>query len=588
MSIKQAETIGHHNVLSHLLWALDLYDTKDRSSRLNEMRSYDQKQSIYIETLQDRLIQALCDQTPAVSVLVNGLLDFSEAATTVVLSKTVISPIAKEKIYHQYTKHILCPILVSCIELMMEFREHSPFVRHLDELLKRTNEHGLAHAARRMLLDIIDIPECKVYLGELINLIGNIKPGRNQRRATIRGYIQSATIECNSIRDVKIRNKCLNQLVILQDAYSACIAAIYFDNKTGLGQYLARHYQEASDKFIHLLDVRIKSLSGMITTSIYAKNTLGLALSHDAKEHIEKLWCFAVKELPAVKNKYHNQSIQSLFYLLNEPDFNSLPIKTQEKAEKFINQAMTDAKLGYLKPYAAIFHTLHLIKNNELEKASQLLADNITTIYNDTVGSLPFHASMLQIALAIKLTPSEIKNGRFTSLVQNIINSQSLYADARIDDSFLLQLHYESFITHHYSHSILRSIRYYNDLVCKRLCISEERPQQAILDTWCQVEYALSKIDKKLDCLTGENIETSIHNILTKAEKEKPLITYLPSSTLYNCVRECLGLRAYLHISDTDHPCTSKMLSDTQYRLTLLKTLNPTQFEEESRCRALN
>ena len=158
MSIKQAETIGHHHVLSHLLWALDLYDTKDRSSRLNEMRSYDQKQSIYIETLQDRLIQALCDQTPAVSVLVNGLLDFSEAATTVVLSKTVISPIAKEKIYHQYTKHILCPILVSCIELMMEFREHSPFVRHLDDLLKRTNEHGLAHAARRMLLDFIDIP----------------------------------------------------------------------------------------------------------------------------------------------------------------------------------------------------------------------------------------------------------------------------------------------------------------------------------------------------------------------------------------------------------------------------------------------
>ena len=90
-----------------------------------------------------------------------------------------------------------------------------------------------------------------------------------------------------------------------------------------------------------------------------------------------------------------------------------------------------------------------------------------------------------------------------------------------------------------------------------------------------------------IDLVMADSTVISAPEITPKFSKDKD-VAYLPSSTLYNCVRECLGLRAYLHISDTDHPCTSKMLSDTQYRLTLLKTLNPTLFEEESRCRALN
>ncbi|MGU5715701.1 hypothetical protein [Aeromonas taiwanensis] len=94
MSLKEVKTIGYDFIVDHLLWALDLYDG-DRNARLKEKRSYTSKQNIYVDELHEKLMQALCTQGEDTTILVNGLLDFSEVAASYIFSKPVIAPLSK-------------------------------------------------------------------------------------------------------------------------------------------------------------------------------------------------------------------------------------------------------------------------------------------------------------------------------------------------------------------------------------------------------------------------------------------------------------------------------------------------------------
>ncbi len=159
MSLKEVKTIGYDFFVDHLLWAFDLYGS-NRNARLKEKRSYSSKQDAYVDELHEKLMQALCTQHRDVTVLVNGLLDFSEVAASYVLSKSVVTPLSKEQLYQRYAKHILCPLLVAYMDIFSEFHDEAPIIRHLDALLSSTNEQGVAHAARKMLLSILAAPEC--------------------------------------------------------------------------------------------------------------------------------------------------------------------------------------------------------------------------------------------------------------------------------------------------------------------------------------------------------------------------------------------------------------------------------------------
>ncbi|OCX98978.1 hypothetical protein [Aeromonas hydrophila] len=97
MSLKEVKTIGYDFFADHLLWAFDLY-ASNRNSRLKEKRSYSSKQDVYVDELNEKLVQGLCDQTHDVNILVNGLLDFSEVATSYVLSKSIVTSLSKEQL----------------------------------------------------------------------------------------------------------------------------------------------------------------------------------------------------------------------------------------------------------------------------------------------------------------------------------------------------------------------------------------------------------------------------------------------------------------------------------------------------------
>jgi hypothetical protein len=307
MSLKTVKTIGYDFFVDHLLWALDLYDSNNRNSRLKEKRSYSSKQTVYVDELHEDLILALCDQSRDVTVLVNGLLDFSEVAASFVLSKSVVTSLSKEQLYQRYAKHILCPLLIAYMEIFTEFHDNSPFMRHLDTLLLSTQEEGVAHAARKLLLSMLKAPECESYRDELTEFIRDIRSDRTQRRATIEQKIQLAMNTCSKIKSSEKKQQCLRPLAILQEAYTVCMAVIYFDIQTGLGRQLAMLYQRASLGRTRHSDIRINSLSSSIVKFIKVQQHAGNVLSKEAREYLDKLWGMATKNVPQINNLSINQ-----------------------------------------------------------------------------------------------------------------------------------------------------------------------------------------------------------------------------------------------------------------------------------------
>ena len=581
MSLKEVKTIGYDFFVDHLLWAFDLYDD-NRNARLKGKRSYSSKQDVYVNELHEKLMQTLCNQNRDVRILVNGLLDFSEVAASYVLSKSVVTSFSKEQLYQLYAKHILCSLLVAYMEIFSEFHDEAPVIRHLDTLLSSINEQGVAHAARKMLLSILAIPECNHYREELTEFIRDIRPDRTQRRATIEQKIRLAKTTCSGIENLDERQKCVQPLADFQDAYIACMAAIYFDIKTGLGCHFAWLHQITSTNRVNYSDISVNSLSSSIIKFIATPKYIDNALPKEAKMHINNLWKVAINNIPRITNPYVMKNINTMFYLLGYAACSMERIKDHKESERFLLLVENQEDMRYLKPYAMMLQLLYYVKNEQLQEALALLDSDEACLFDDVAGSLPYYAAVLFLGLTIKTNSTKLKNGNFSPLIQIIINTQELYDDIRLDSAGLLKMKFTSFISNTDAHAILRSIKEYNHLVSTNLSTPKNRAHLSIIDTWNCVEAQLEKISKKLIGISTNNRVNVITSLLTKADKEKVFITYLPNSTLYHCVRELESLLSYLPISSERHPHTLQLLEDIVYRKTLLMALDPAQYEQDS------
>lgn len=579
MSLKQVKTIGYDFFVDHLLWAFDLYGN-NRNARLKAKRSYSSKQDVYVDELHQKLIRALGDQSCDVTILINGLLDFSEVAASFVLSKSVVTSLSKEQLYQRYSKHILCPLLAAYIEIFTEFHAESPIMRHLDTLLLSTQEEGVAHASRKMLLSILAAPECNLYREELIEFIHDIRPDRTQRRTTIKQKIQLAKTTCRYIENPKERQKYLLPLKELQEAYAACMAVIYFDIKTGLGCHLARLHKIASMERTGFPDVRVNTLSSSIIKFIDNHQSVGGKLTKEASEHLDKLWEKATRGVPQISNKYINQNLNTVFHLLGKSGYSAFRITNAKKSEKFFGCVTTQENMYFLKPYALTLQCLYHIKNNHLQAALDLLESSEACSLDNVIGTLPYYNAILFIGLTIKTASTKLKNGNLNPLVNIIINTQRLYEDVLIDFSGLSLMRFEAF-TNDYSFAILRAIKEYN-AISTRLSDINGNTDLSIQNAWDGVELLLGKINTKLAGKPTDDYATILAKAITKADKEEILITYLPNSTLYNCILELDCLSPYLELSTTNHPYTHRLLCDLEHRKELLKALEPQQFEKDT------
>lgn len=601
MSLKDVKTIGYDFFLDHLIQAMDLYEHENRNSKLRSKHSYSNKQDAYIEEDKDgfhqKLISVLGDQSHDVSRRINGILDFSEIATSFVLSKDFIAPISKEELYQRYAKHILCPLLISYMELFINFYDESPFMKHLNDLLLSPQEKGLPHAVRNFLRGIINATEYKENYDivdsheDLVKLIKNIKsdkkkrpnirqrhtteqPTIRQRRATYLPKITSAMDACKKIQNPADKQEYLHRLTMLRDAYIASMAFIYFDNETGLGQYLATQWQATISGKAGHTDIPRSSLSDSIELFILNNPTHGNELSEEAKHHLNCLWEASIQDVHKIQ--YFNEIMRG------EPDMPESIFTGDKELEAFFYRVATQEHLYYLKPYALVLQTLNHIKHGRLQAALDLLDSKEALALNEISGHYISLAAMLFIGLKIKLFPRESKNGNFNPFVSIIINSQELFIEPLPCASEILKLEYESFITNSYSNTILRSIKQYNDIVLIHLDNPENYEDHCILDTWENIELALKKINSKLEKTSINDRTAALTKIIAEEHQEGPLITYLPNSTLYHCVRELEGILSYKPVSAPIYPHMLRLTRDIEYRKALLMALNPDQYAKDS------
>ena len=144
---------------------------------------------------------------------------------------------------------------------------------------------------------------------------------------------------------------------------------------------------------------------------------------------------------------------------------------------------------------------------------------------------------------------------------------------------------FDSIISDHYSHTILRSIKTYNQIIHTRLASakSDFEPEQIITEALDGVEAALQKFNITPDDFNQEYSDATIQNTLNETDKKAILITYLPKSTLYNCIRELEGLLSYLDLSPDRHPLTYSIIDNDAIRKRLLKTIDPVQYELDTK-----
>lgn len=597
MSIK---TISYADLLEHVIWAFDLYEPYNRNERLAEKLSFESKQDLFVEQLKSRIIEGFClhDHNGLPSEegqnIISGLLDFSEAAASFVFSKVLIVPFEKDRIHKNYLKYIFCPILANYIIIFRLYSDVIPSALHLDNLLKTAQNDDISSAVRKILIEIIDKPECESYRDDMIDFIREIRPGRTQRRTTILQKISIARKTCkdflehesktkNETLTEEYKTKHLNPLNELQDAYLICRAMLYFEMKTGLWTYLSRQYQKYDATFID--DARIESFAGDILFSIKCKNMNGCALDSRTRKHIEKLWIRASKDMPPIKDVRIKKIIESLYYLLGDITQKNCPFTDSSKIDKLIQEIISNEKKWHLHPYVKTLQAIYLIQDNKLNEAKNLLEESLEKITKDSVGNISYYASTLLVGLKIKTSPKQIKNGNINPQIQNIINTQPLYTHMLLADGILLSMNFDSIISDHYSHTILRSIKKYNQIIHKRLTSTESdlEPEQIIIDALDGVEAALQKFNITQDDFHQEDSESIIQNTLSEADKKAILITYLPKSTLYNCIRELRGLSSYLELSPDRHPLIYSTIDNNSIRKRLLKTIDPLQYELDTK-----
>ncbi len=596
MSIK---TISYADLLEHVIWAFDLYEPYNRNERLKEKRSFGGKQDLYVDQLKSRIRGELCPydhvsnpSTTDGEILINGLLDFSEAAVSFVLSKPLITPMGKDLVYNKYAEYILTPILASYIAIAQEFLDVVPSMFYLDKLLITAQNDDIVSAVKKTLSKIIDRPECKFYRDDLIEFIQGIRADRTQLRVTILQKINIAKETCNAFLDdeSKRKNKNINNhhrakhlqpLIELQKAYSICNAILYFNMKTGLASHLARQYRQYKLAFF----MKNTTLAAEIARSIQTKRITGTPITPQARWSIEKLWKIASSNTPRILDEPFNKAIETLYYLLIDSSQPTDQLKDLPALWKLIDEVLISKENSYLHPYAITLKSVLLIQGCDLQEAKELLAKNIEMIANDSIGNIAYYASVLLIGLKIKTNPKQIKNGSINPQIQAIINTQPLYIQMFLADGVRLGMNVESIISDHYSHTILRSIKTYNKIIYERLAPtdSELEPEQAITDAWDGIECALQKFDISSFENPQEDSNSIIPNTLSEADRKAILITYLPKSTLYNCIREFDGISSYIELSPDRHPIAYNTLHVLELRKRLLKTIDPVQYELDTK-----
>lgn len=470
------------------------------------------------------------------------------------MSCPVFSTLSKDQVSERYLKFALHSFVA--LDMYKTFRPDNKhgFYYHLHHFLLSEqcsipgdNERDIFSGVRDYLRDRIDEIEIthKRTLQPIRERIRGIKDSSNQKKSWMLfeideciGYFKK-NLKSDDFENIK------EKLENFKAAYVSLTIMLAFERKTGLVKNISRSYRYlqleeglTDNYYIALCNYIYKSenfdemLLGTLIDEFQKKTIapFSVTIGKEAWQDVHVIW-------DIVFNSHGGE-------IFTELDLVELMINLKHSP---------DAEV--LEPYFIFSKILYNICIDDLQEAEILLKEISSP--NLPFGYLPAACSMLKLALKIKLKGKNIKNGELTADVNIMLSCQSVFTDG-------VMRHTESerpkFLLTEYENNlqIMHVIKQYNDVV-RRISFYNEfdfyavHPQSisGVLD---EVEHALGKINKRLD-ISEEDVGSEMlaeimitEKILTVRELSKVLISYLPGSTLYNCILNLDYILPYLKI----------------------------------------
>lgn len=469
-----------------------------------------------------------------------------------IMSYPVFSTLSRSQVFERYIQLGVSSCLALDVHKTLSSSNNSGFYFHIDNFLLSNHCPTLENSERdilsgvkyhlRNILETSDDTYKKVFqplLERIRNIRKNSTPIKSWMNITIAECIEDAKIILDNDEFVIIKK----QLDDFKSAYSSLRILLAFERRTGLTKYLSSAY-----KYLHEGDGMNDSYYSALNQYLY-----------ESKHFDERLLESVVEEFQKETNKYDLIEINEdtwmdikviwhlVFSSLNGDVFSELDL-----IELAINLKNAPNSVA-LKPYLALTEIIHRICINDLTEAKKKI-DTISLNELPT-GFISAAISVIRIALNIKLKGKTIKNGELLSDINTVLLHRGVFTDyinieREVKQPDLILLTCANNLI------IMNAIKQYNSMVQMTSCYNEFELSvthpQSILGILDEVEFALGKINKRLDetekVINSEELAKLIidEKILTVRECRQNLVSYLNEFTLYNCILNLNYIKPYL------------------------------------------
>ncbi len=493
------------------------------------------------------------------------------------ISTPVFTLVQKEVMVNTYTSLIIPAILaldmnqtLKQIKKDRDLHFYHPIQSFLlsdyfpkDEYDSKHIVQGVKKYLKQYIKDLEFHPE--IDFNELYKYIDNIRVGINQKKDTIRGYINIYKSKTKKLLPSQV-----DKFDRLNITYTALNALLTFQNKTGLLQPLSMNCRILTDE-----KMRSSSLLSILNVYLYSFDYNTILL----RECIETILYYA--NFPAPDNTYTNteSAINTLKNVVFENSFET------EKTSSQFSLVLPDLKNWFneskapplLIPYFSLMIIIDLLRSGKHEEAYEYINTKIT--FNELpFGYLASAIAIINIALKIKLKKNIIKNGSLIPIVNTILNAQGIFTDVL---PYYPGMSNNPIMTNANNFTIMRSVRLYNTMIGKIIPTdnyNDNKPDRNYVSNLLDnLEEVLKKINTFItnsgEKITSEILADSIikDKILTQKNINSNLISILSQSTIFNCVICLMPIGYYLGtIGEEEKLCCITELCARKYKRDLV------------------
>lgn len=490
-----------------------------------------------------------------------------------IMSHPVFSTLSRDQIIERYIQLGIPSCLALDVHKTLNPTNNNGFYFHIHSFLLSihcptldNSEQDTLSGIRNYLRDILKTPN-QMHKNILLPLFERIRNIR-KNSVPIASWMNSAIDECLEYSKVTLDkdefDKIKVQLDVFKSGYSSLRILLTFERRTALIKHLSSSYQ-ALNRRAGMNDSYYLALHQYL----YESNNFDGQLLESVIEQFHKK---AIKPYSIEIDKNAWLDIKVIWHLVfsslkgdvfSELDLIELAVNLKKPPDSVV-----------LVPYLKLSKIIHKICIDDLNEANKKAY--AMPINELPLGFISAAISTIKLALNIKLNGKTIKNGELLSDINTILSYRGVFTDhVNIDRNFkqpdfILVMCANNLI-------IMNAIKQYNNMVqmisfYNELELSAIHPQSitGILD---EVEYALGKINKRLDAIekiiNSEELAKLIidEKILTIRECRQNLVSYLNEFTLYNCILNLNYIKPYLILPGEKLVHISRLVGNSEERV---------------------